>query len=131
MSGAALPPVSQLVRFVIAGTVNTAFSYGVYALFLWLGLSYPLANLASMILGVMLGFVTQGHFVFRKMETRRFPRFVASWLVMWAVNVAVIAALMPVVNHNAYVAGALALCVIVPLSFVVQRHLVFGGGSGR
>lgn len=126
-----LPPTSQLIRFVIAGTANTAFSYGVYVLFLWMGLSYPLANLVSLLAGVALSFITQGYFVFRRFEVRRFPAFAASWLVMWVVNVLVIAAILPLVGNNAYVAGALALCVIVPLSFLVQKHLVFGGGSGR
>ncbi|MCX7350098.1 MAG: GtrA family protein [Alphaproteobacteria bacterium] len=125
------PPLHELKRFLIAGTINTAFSYMIYALFLWLEVSYPLANLASMIGGVLLGFVTQGLFVFRRLETRRFPVFVVSWLAIWGLNVLCIGLLLPLVNGNAYVAGALTLFIIVPLSFIVQKHLVFGGGSGR
>ena len=78
-----------------------------------------------------MGFVTQGHFVFRKFEARRFPLFVVSWLALWVLNVLLIAALLPHVDGNAYVAGAIAMVFIVALSFLVQKHLVFGGGSGR
>lgn len=117
----------QLKLFVMAGVVNTGFSYGIYALLLWMGLSYPLANFAAMVGGVLLAFVTQGHFVFRRFEVKRFPVFVLSWLVLWGVNVLLIRLLLPVAHGNAYLAGALALVVIVPTSFVTQKFLVFGG----
>lgn len=126
-----LPPAGELTRFVAAGLFNTGFSYAVYALFLWLGIAYPLANLAAMAAGLVIGFLTQGHFVFRKLEGRRFPAFVLSWLALWGVNVLVIRLLLPVLGANAYAAGAVALCIIVPMSFLVQKFLVFGGGSGR
>ena len=131
MTGLARSPARQLAGFVLAGIFNTAFSYGIYALGLWLGLSYPVANFVSMIIGVLAGFVTQGHFVFRKLEARRFPFFVLFWLLMWGLNVLLIRLLLPLAGGNAYAAGALALIVIVPLSFLVQKYLVFGGGFRR
>lgn len=124
-----LPPAGQLTRFVAAGLFNTGLSYAVYALLLWLGIAYPIANFIAMASGLLIGFLTQGHFVFRRLEGRRFPRFVLSWLALWGLNVLLIRLLLTWMN--AYLAGAAALCVIVPLSFLVQKHLVFGGGSGR
>ena len=121
------PHLAQLTRFVIAGTVNTIVGYGLYALFLWLGAAYPLANFGSVLFGVAVGFVTQGLFVFKRFETGRFPVFVLAWLVLWGVNVLLIRLLLPAVHANAYAAGALALIVMVPLSFMVQKFLVFGG----
>lgn len=126
-----LPAAGEITRFIVAGGVNTGFSYGIYALCLWLGLAYPLANLAAMVAGALMGFVTQGHFVFRNLEGRRFPAFILTWLALWALNVLLIRLLLPVAGDNAYLAGALALVVIVPLSYLIQKHLVFGGGSGR
>ena len=125
------PIIGQLGGFLIAGTTNTAISYGIYALGLWIGLSYPIANFVSMIVGVLVGFVTQGHFVFRRLTAARFPLYALSWLVLWGLNVLVIGLLLPLTHDNAYLAGAIALAVIVPLSFLVQKHLVFSGGSDR
>lgn len=121
----------QILRFVAAGAANTGLSYAVYVLFLWLGMAYPLANFMSLVAGMCLGFFTQGHFVFRRLRARRFPVFVMTSLAIWALNVGVIAALLPLTGGNAYAAGALALCFAVPLSYLVQKHLVFSGGSGR
>ena len=84
-----------------------------------------------MVAGVLIGFLTQGHFVFRALERRRFPAFILTWLGLWGLNVLLIRLLLPVASGNAYLAGALALAIIVPLSYLIQKHLVFGGGSGR
>ena len=121
----------DMIRYLGAGAFNTAFSYAIYAGGLALGLAYPAANLASLICGVMAGFITQGHFVFGKASVRRFPLFAAAWLVLWGVNVSLIGLFLAPCGGNAYVAGLLSTLIMVPLSFLVQKHLVFGGGSGR
>ena len=126
-----LPPAGQISRFLGVGAVNTGFSYFVYAVCLWFGIAYQLANLAAMMSGVLIGFVMQGRFVFRRLEGRRFPSFVLSWLALWGLNVLLIGWLLPFTHDSAYLAGAIALVVIVPISFLIQKYLVFGGGSGR
>lgn len=122
-----LPP--ELGRFLIAGLVNTGVSYGVYALGLWLGAPYPLANFLATVIGVAVGFVTQGRFVFRKLEGRRFPAYVMMWLALWLLNVALIALVLPAVGGDRYVAGAVAMGIVVSFSFVIQKYYVFAGGS--
>lgn len=122
---------AEIRRFLAAGVVNTGVSYGVYAVFLWWGLPYPIANLLAMIAGVMIGFTTQGRYVFRKFEARRFPAFVLAWLLLWALNVGLIRLILPAAGGNGYIAGGAAMAVIVVISFAVQKYLVFGGGSAR
>ncbi len=123
--------LAQGMRFLLAGLVNTGFSYCVYALGLWLGLAYPPANFLAMLAGVFMGFLTQGHFVFRKFEARRFPRFVLTWLLLWGLNILMIAILLPLVGGNPYVAGAIAMVIVVALSFIVQKYLVFADRPAR
>ena len=115
----------QVLKFVVVGGLNTAFSYLVYALGLWFGLGYALANFIAMALGTLFSFVTQGRLVFNKLEGRRLPRFVLLWGALWILNVSVIAALLPWVDNNAYLAGAIALIVVTAISFLAQRHWVF------
>lgn len=129
MAALRLLRTAELGRFLIAGLVNTGVSYGVYAMGLWLGAPYPLANFLAMVIGVLVGFVTQGRYVFRKFEGRRFPAYVMMWLVLWLLNVALIALLLPAVRGNRYVAGAIAMGIVVSFSFVVQKYYVFAGGS--
>lgn len=115
----------EIKRFVIAGIFNTSFSYGIYAFGLWMGLPYPAANLIAIVVGVCVGFVTQGFFVFRRFELRRIPLFAVTWFLLWGLNVLLIGILMTLVDRNAYVAGAAALPVMVFVSFIVQKTVVF------
>ena len=121
----------EVRRFLIAGLFNTALSYAIYAACLTLGMAYPVANFIAMIGGVLVSFLMQGGFVFRRLEARRFPAYVVLWLVLWLLNVGLITLFLPVVGGNAYLAGGGALIIVVVISFVVQKHFVFAGRSGR
>lgn len=114
----------RVVRFITVGIFNTATAYAIYALFLLVGLHYALANLLALVLSVLIGFVTQGRWVFGNTDPRRFGRFVACWTAIYGVNVAFIKALL-ILGANAYVAGAIATVPVAALSYLVQRFFVF------
>ena len=114
----------QIVRFLAVGVLNTGFSYGVYALFVWAGLSYVLANLLSLMAGILFSFHTQGRFVFGNADVRLFGKYVFVWLLIFLVNIGCIRAAMGF-GANAYVAGALALLPTVALSYLLQKFVVF------
>ena len=118
----------QFARFLLVGVVNTGFSYAVYAALLYLGLVYYAANFGAMALGVGFSFLTQGRLVFSNREPRLIFRFAAGWVVIYGINIGIIALLLRWSELNAYVAGALALAPITLISYFVQKFLVFGGG---
>lgn len=115
---------SQILRFLVVGTVNTGFSYGVYAVLLYLGLDYTLANLTALVLGILFSFKTQGVLVFRNADNRLLGRFIFGWTAIYLANITVIGSIMSM-GLNAYVAGALALPFSTLLAYVVQRCFVF------
>ena len=115
----------RLWRFLLVGAANTAASYALYALGLRLGLGYPLASLAALIGGIVMGFAAHGRITFRSRLAGRFGRFVAVWAVIYAVYVALIWALTGT-GLSAYLAGLVALPVTTALSFVLQSRHVFG-----
>ena len=113
-----------LVRFVLVGLLNTGFSYSVYALFVWLGFPYALANFVALVLGIVFSFRTQGSLVFRHAGWSRLRRFVPVWLAIYLVNIALIGLLMRL-GFSAYMAGAMALVPVTALSFLSNRYFVF------
>jgi putative flippase GtrA len=115
-----------VVRYVVVGVANTGFSYAVYALGLLLGCSYAVASLISLIAGICLSFKTQGRFVFHNTRNSLFGRFVASWVLVYLINVGVIAVFVHL-GFEPFAAGALALPFNVAAGFVLQRFFVFGG----
>lgn len=120
----------RFLRFLVVGGLNTAFAYGSYAALLALGWPYAAASAGSLMLGLLFSFFTQGRLVFGNGEVRRLPRFVACWLLLYALNVGVIAGLVRL-GLGPYTAGALALVPMAVGSYLVQRHLVFGVGRER
>lgn len=118
----------QLVRFALVGGLNTLFSYAVYAVLLYLGLPFAVANFGAMALGILFSFRTQGALVFRNRDRKLLLRFACCWVLIYLFNIGLIAVLVRA-GLNAYTAGALALLPVTLLSYVVQKLLVFGGGS--
>ena len=114
----------QFIRFLIVGGLNTAFSYAVYAALLSAGLGYVWANFVSLVLGILVSFGTQGHFVFGNRDGRRIVRFAACWGLIWVVNVLLITGLIRL-GLNAYWSGALTLVPIALMSYAIQKLLVF------
>lgn len=115
----------QFIRFLLVGVLNTSFSYGVYAVLLYVGLNYVAANLGALLLGILVSFRTQGRLVFGNRDNRLLFRFAAAWALIFVVNTLLIAGLLRA-DLDAYWAGAVALIPTTILSYLVQRFLVFG-----
>jgi putative flippase GtrA len=114
----------RFVRFVLVGVLNTGFSYGVYALLLYLGLNYVVANASAVALGVVFSFKTQGRLVFGNRDSRLLFRFALFWVLIWLVNVLFIALLIRA-GLDAYMAGLVAVAPTTLLSYLVQKRFVF------
>lgn len=114
----------HIVRFLAVGTLNTAFSYAIYAGFLYLGLGYQLANLIALVLGILFSFKTQGQLVFKNTDNRLFGRFLLSWVLVYLGTITLIGRIIAL-GFDAYTAGALALPFSVALSYLMQKYYVF------
>ncbi|MDP1678922.1 MAG: GtrA family protein [Candidatus Nitrotoga sp.] len=114
----------HVVRFLIVGTVNTSFSYLIYAALLYIGLGYQFANLLALVVGILFSFKTQGHFVFDNPDNRLLGRFVVSWALIYLCTITLIGRII-VLGFDAYLAGALALPFSVALSYLAQKYFVF------
>jgi putative flippase GtrA len=114
----------KFVRFLFVGGINTLFSYAIYALLLYVGLQYALANFLAMLSGIFFSFQTQGRLVFQNSDQSLIWRYALFWFVLYLCNIVLIK-LMLMGGVDAYSAGALAFPVIVVLSFFMQKMLVF------
>jgi putative flippase GtrA len=112
------------IRFLLIGGLNTAFSYGLYATFIFIGLSYRLAYLLALLIGIFFSFSTQGAFVFHNREWGRLGRFALTWIMIYLFNMALIEQLMQT-GFDAYIAGALTVVPSTTLSYFLQRFYVF------
>lgn len=103
--------------------LNAFFVYCVFAALLFVGFQYVAATLLAGCAGVIAGYWGHGAIVFRDLTDRSLWRFIAVFLLCFILNIAMQSMLQD--HYNAYLAGGLALVVTVPISFVLNRWLVF------
>ena len=115
----------QFLRFLVVGVGNTAFSYSVYALMIYVGLGYWWGSLISITSGILFSHRSNQRFVFgRKGGRGGLWRFALAWVAIYLVYVVLVDAL---ITHgvDAYLAGFLALPAMVVASFLAQKYFVF------
>jgi putative flippase GtrA len=95
-----------------------------YALLLFLGVNYAVANLAALVAGILFSFKMQGRFVFGNRDNRFLGRFVLCWAVIYFANITFIKRMMTL-GMNGYVSGALTIPGAAVLSYLAQRFIVF------
>lgn len=117
---------NRFLRFLFAGSVNTAFGYTVYCVFVLLGFSYPVALLLATIVGVAFNFLTVSNWVFGAGGRARFIRFVLAYVVLYLANLAGLYALIDLLGLGAILAQLLVLPLYVITAFLVFRRFVFG-----
>jgi putative flippase GtrA len=114
----------ELRRFIVVGIVNTAFGYAAFAMLIWLGVPAPEPLLLATVAGVLVNFVTTGHFVFNSVGWRPLGRFIAAYDTIYLTNLAILDTLR-IGWMGAIAAQAVALPVVVPLAFVILKWFVF------
>ena len=114
----------QFLRFLAVGGINTAFGYGVFALFIWIGLHYVLAALLGEICGILFNFKTTGTIVFGSRDNRLIFRFFGVYLFAYLLRVGLLKT-FKYFGVGPLVAAAVILLPISLLVYFLQRRLVF------
>jgi putative flippase GtrA len=121
------PRLAEILRFLVAGVVNTAFGYGLYAGLLWLGLDRYGAQAIGYVLGTGFNYLTYSRAVFRDAGPAKL-RFALSYAGNYLINLAGLRLASQFIA-NPYVAGAVTTLGVVLLNYLVLRRLVFRVGQ--
>jgi len=116
------PGAALILRFLLAGLVNAAFGYAVFALCLWGGLGAAAALIIANLAGIAFNFQTARHFVFG--TPGRALRFAGLYAVILAVNWLVLRAGARL-GVSRYLVQAGMAPVIAGFAFLGQRLFVF------
>jgi putative flippase GtrA len=107
------------------GGLNTAFGYGVFALFILLGIHYAIAAFLGTVLGILFNFKTTGTLVFRSHDNTLIAKFFAVYGVTYVTGVLLLKA-FKVLGIHVLVTAAVTLLPMAALSFLLMRRFVFG-----
>ncbi len=115
----------QFIKFLFVGGINTAFGYGVFALFTFLNFHYVISTLLATILGILFNFKTTGCIVFKNNNNRLIFRFVAVYGVIYGFSVLSLKLLLILGLENLYINYLILLLPNALLSFYLMKKVVF------
>ena len=113
----------RFARFIVVGAANTAASYGVYLLLLYVGVDYRIAYTVAYLAGLAFGYWAHATFVFRaRLGTRSALAYVATYAAMYIASLGMLAIAVDYLFIPKPAAMLAALCVTVPVSFLLLRR---------
>ena len=123
-----LSSARRLWRYYQAGIVNTAFGYGLFALFVALGLNMYVAQIASHLLGMAFNYFTYSRHAFHDSDVSK-SRFIASYAVNYLLGLGALWAVSQVVA-SPYLAGFIAVAIVSLINYFILKHWVFTARAG-
>jgi len=115
---------SEFFRFLLAGAINTLFGYAIYSLGILSGAPVWMALMIGMLVGTIFNFFTTGGYAFRQLSSKRYPRFVACYLLVYGVNLLLIEVLSLWIGDKLKI-QAILLIPLALLSYFLMARLVF------
>lgn len=125
------PSVVQFIKFGIVGISNTLVNFGVYALLVFFGMNYLLANFLAFSVSVVNSFIWNNRYVFEASPDARsrwvvFLKTYASYSVTGIFLTTVLLWLwISVFGINEYVAPLINIAFTVPINFVLNKYWAY------
>ena len=114
----------QLIKFILAGILNTLVYYVLYSGFLFVNFDYRLSVLFATMIGVLFSFKTFGKYVFNNQNKKLLYKFIFIYIILYLVNIAIIS-IFEIFILNYYISGLLATLCCAILSFGLNKWYVF------
>ncbi len=114
----------KFIKFLFVGGLNTAFGYGVFALFIFLNFHFAVASFLSTVLGILFNFKTTGVIVFKNHDNGLIYRFFGVYGIVYLLNVFFLK-LFDIIHFNMYGAGFILIFPMAMVSFVLMKKFVF------
>lgn len=115
--------ISRVIRYYQAGIVNTLFGVGLFTLLFWIGLNVYLAQFVAHFCGMAFNYVTYSRYAFGDRAGSK-PRFVASYLVNYALGLASLWAASQIIA-SAYLAFVASFLFVTIVNYLILKRFVF------
>jgi len=122
----------QFIKFGVIGLSNTAVSYGIYSLFVYLGLHYVIAGVISFFVSVLNSFFWNNKYTFKKdaNQKRDILQSLIKTYISYAFSGLIIANIITIIlveifHISKYIAPLFVLIITIPLNFILNRQWAF------
>jgi len=117
----------ETIRFIVVGGINTLLSYLVYAVSIFVGCHYILAQTLSMVISLIVSFLLHKNFTFKAKgySFAEILRFLAVYAVSIGLSYALLAILVDLLNFNKYIAGLSPIVICAIISYIGHKKVTF------
>ncbi|MCF7913170.1 MAG: GtrA family protein [Candidatus Cloacimonetes bacterium] len=117
----------KLFKFVVAGGINTLFTYLIYVVLVLMGISYQTALVWEYIVGIVCGYLLQRFWTFRAGSNLliSFFKYISLYCLIFLLNSWLLEYLVERKSYNSLISQACCLIMLAGLSFFIQKKLVF------
>ena len=117
---------NKFVRFLIAGGINTAFSYCCFVILMFFLHNKEIAVTVNLIIAVFFNYNTSSKFVFQtKNKMNQILKFYLVYFLTYPLNLLHLYITVDIWNWNVYVSQFLTLLYLPIINFWLQKKLVF------
>ena len=124
----------QFIKFGLVGITNTAVSYGIYALILFLGGHYLAASIVAFMVSVAWSYLLNNRFVFQTSDGEKrvwWKTLLKTYLSYGLTGLLLANALLyvwvDVIGINPYLAFFINLVITIPTNFLLNKLWAFRG----
>jgi putative flippase GtrA len=117
----------KAVKFILAGTLNTALNYSLYVMLVYIGVYYNLALAIEYGVGIVTGYLLNRFWTFSShgQPKRGFLKYCATYVSVFALNFLLLNLLVVGTSLGPVLGQLLALGFAASASYLLQNHWVF------
>lgn len=118
---------NRFVRFLIAGGINTVFSYCCFAVLMYFLKHKEAAVTINLLIAIFFNYNTSARFVFRdqKMTVMQIVKFYAVYFLTYPLNLLHLYVTVDIWNWNVYLSQFVTLLYMPVINYFLQKKLVF------
>jgi putative flippase GtrA len=119
--------IFQIIRYGLVGIVNTLVGYGIYFLFLYVGLNYTIALTFGSICGIICSYFLNRFWTFKstKKVAEELPKFLSVYGVSYFLNLGLLILFVEKFKIDARIAQLFILVIITCLTFIGNKFWSF------
>lgn len=118
---------NKFIRFLIAGGINTGFSYVCFAILVFITKNKEIAVTLNLFVAVFFNYNMSARFVFRDKHTdaKQILKFYLVYFITYPLNLLHLYVTVDIWGWNVYLSQLATLLYMPLISFLLQRKLVF------
>lgn len=125
------PRTSEILRFLSAGAINTALTYGIY-LALLTSIRYEAAYAVAFVIGVAMNYLISSLFVFKRaINWRAAFAFPLVYVVQLALGSVLLILLVEYLSIAESLAPLLVIILTLPITYLLARIIIVGKENPR